>query len=127
MAHKLISDKSESLMHPLLEKLVNKSRERQPELLKNTGDFSIKKLRLMQEIKNDESENKWLRKVIVFGMKKINLADVDFNPKNQNFFDLIQAKTLQSLKNISMPSRRLIWITLAIQWAILIFIGLTKY
>lgn len=127
LANKVITDKSESLINPLLERILQKFKTKQPEVLKNAGNFSLNKLKLIQEIKNDQSENKWLRKIIVFGMKKIKLDDVDFNQENQNFFDIIKVKTIQSLKNISKPSRKLIWITIAIQWIILIFIWLTEY
>lgn len=127
LSHKLITDKSESLINPLLERIFKKFQTKQPEILKNTGDFSLNKLKIIQEIKNDKTENKWMRKIIVFGMKKIKLDDVDFNKENQNFYDIIKEKTLQSLKDISEPSRKLIWIAIAIQWAILIFIWLTKY
>lgn len=127
LSHKLITDKSESLINPLLERIFQKFQAKQPEILKNTGDFSLNKLKIIQEIKNDKAENKWIRKIIVFGMEKIKLDDVDFNKENQNFYDIIKEKTIQSLKNISEPSRTLIWATIAIQWAILIFIWLTKY
>jgi hypothetical protein len=127
LSHKLITDKSESIINPLLERIFQKFKTKQPEILKNTGDFSLNKLKIIQEIKNDTIENKWMRKIIVFGMKKIKLDDVDFNKENQNFYDIIKEKTLQSLKDISETSRKLIWITIAIQWAILIFIWLTKY
>lgn len=127
LANKLITDKSESLIHPLLDKVLMKFKTKQPEVLKNSGDFTLNKLKIIEDIKNDKTENKWLRKVIVFGMKKIQLDDIDFNQDNQNFYDIIKIKTVQSLKNISEPSRKSIWITIAIQWTILLFIWLTKY
>lgn len=127
LANKVITDKSESVINPLLERFLQKFKTKQPEILKNAGDFSIHKLKLIQEIKNDPSENKWLRKIIVFGMKKIKIEDVDFNKEDQNFFDVIQEKTIQVLKDISKPSRTPIWIGLAIQWIIVLFIWLTKY
>ena len=127
LANKLITDKSESLINPLLDKVINKFQSKQPNVVKNAGDFSINKLKIIQDIKDDSSENKWLRKIIVFGMKKINLDDVDFNQENQNFFDIIKLKTYQSLKNISEPSRKSILIVFGIQWAIVLFIWLTNY
>lgn len=127
LANKLITDKSESLINPLLDKAINKFQYKQPNVVKNAGDFSINKLKIIQDIKDDNSENKWLRKIIVFGMKKINLDDVDFNQENQNFYDIIKLKTYQSLKNISEPSRKSIFIVFGIQWAIALFIWLTNY
>lgn len=127
LAHNVISDKSESLIHPLLERILNKFQAKQPKILKNAGDFSVNKLKIIQDIQNDKSENKWLRKIIVFGMKKISLDDVDFSKENQNFFDIIREKTVQSLKDLSEPSRKMIWMTVAAQWGILVFIWLTKF
>ncbi|WCM42680.1 hypothetical protein MG290_03100 [Flavobacterium sp. CBA20B-1] len=120
LSNKVITDKSESALNPLLEKGLQKFKTKQPEVLKNTGDFSVNKLKLIQEIKNDQSENKWLRKIIVFGMKKIKLDYVDFSKENQNFFDIIKEKTIQSLQNITKPSRKPIWIAISIQWIILL-------
>lgn len=127
LTNRLINDKSESLINPLLEKVLLKFQMNQPEILKNTGDYSLNKLKIIQEIKNDKTENKWLKKIIVFGMQKIKLNDIDFNQENQNFYDIIKVKTIQSLKSISEPSKKLIWITFIVQWTILIFIWLTKY
>lgn len=127
LSHQLITDKSESLINPFLEKTFQKLQTKQPQILKNTGDFSLNKLKIIQEIQNDKTENKWLRKIIVFGMKKIKLNDVDFQQENQNFNDIIKEKTIQSLKNMSEPSKKLIWIVFAIQGAILLFIWLTEY
>ena len=127
LSNKLITDKSESLINPILEKVFQKFETKQPEILKNTGDFTLSRLKLIQEIKNDQTENKWLRKIIVFGMKKIKLDDVDFNHENHNFYDIVKAKTIQSLKDITEPNRNLIWTTIATQWAILLFIYATKY
>ena len=60
-------------------------------------------------------------------MKKIKLDDIDFNQENQNFYDIIKLKTHQTLKNISEPSRKSIFILIGIQFAILLFIWLTNY
>ena len=127
LANKLITDKSESLINPLLDKVINKFQAKQPIAIKNVGDFSINKLKIIQDIQNDDSENKWLRKIVVFGMKKIKLDDIDFNQENQNFYDIIKLKTHQTLKNISEPSRKSIFILIGVQFAILLFVWLTNY
>lgn len=56
-------------------------------------------------------------------MKKIKLEDVDFSKEDQNFFDIIKEKTIQSLQNITKP-RKPIWIAIAIQWIILLYMAL---
>lgn len=127
LANKLITDKSDSLINPLLENILDKFKTNQSESLKNAEDFSLNKLKLIHEIQNDQSENKWLRKIIVFGMKKINLDDINFNQENLNFLDIVKLKTIQSLQNISKPSRKIILFPIVIQWIILMFLWLTEY
>lgn len=124
---KLLKDKSESLINPLLDRIILKLKAKQPIVLRNVGDFSINQLKLIQEIKNDKAENKWLRKIIVFAMEKIKLDEVDFSQENMSFYEIIKDKTLQSLKDIAEPSRKLIFIAIGIQWTLLLFIWLTKY
>lgn len=127
LANKVIADKSESFIIPFLDKILLKYQSHQPVVLKNTGDYSLNKLKIIQEIKNDKSENKWIRKIIIFGMKKISLDDVDFSHENQNFYDIIKSKTLQSLQNSTAPSRKPIWIIIGMQWLIVLFLWKTNY
>ena len=127
LANKLITDKSDSLINPLLENVLEKFKENQSESLKNTGDFSLNKLKLIHEIQNNKSENRLLRKIIVFGMKKIKLDDINFSQENLNFFDIIKLKTIQSLQNITQPSRTIILFPIIVQWIILIFLWMTEY
>ena len=127
LTNKLITDKSENLVYPILDKIMAKFQTKQPKILKNAADFSLNKLKLIHEIRNDTSENKWLRRVIIFGMKKIELNDIDFSNDGISFYEIIKIKTIQSLQNISEPSRKPIWIVIAIQWTLLLFIWKTKY
>ncbi|MEN4760845.1 hypothetical protein ABEG63_10975 [Chryseobacterium sp. C39-AII1] len=127
LANRLINDKSESVITPILDKILSAVQKKQPQVMKNTGDFTLNKLKVINAIKNDKSENKWLKKIIVFGMEKIKMDDIDFNQENLNFYDIIKIKTIQSLNSISEPSRNLIWITTGAQWVLFFFIWLTKY
>ncbi len=125
--NKVITDKSESIIHPFLDKILIKFKDKQPNVLRNSGDFSLNKLKIIQDIKNDKTENKWLKKIIVFGMKKIQLDDVDFSQENFNFYEVIKTKNQQSLQSVSEPSKNAIWITIGIQWILLLFIWFTNY
>lgn len=127
LIYKLINDKSESLITPTFDRFLSKFQSKQPKILKDAGNFTHNKLMLIQNIQNDRTENKWLRKIIIFGMKKIKLDDVDFNQEGQTFYDIIKLKTIQQLKEISTPSKKLIFLTILIQWTLLLFIWLTKY
>lgn len=127
ITNKVITDKADSLIIPILDRFLNKFHWKQPDVLRNTGDYSMNKMKIIQAIKNDKSENKWLRKIIVFGMKKVKLDDIDFTQENLNFYDIIKVKTIQALQNISEPSRSMLWIAIGIQWVFLLFIWLTKF
>lgn len=112
--HKLLSDKGEVLLFPIIDKVLSKVKLNQPELLKTGADKTKLKLKLLQEIR-DSKENKWLKKIILYGFKKVNLDDVDFTDENVSFTDIIKNKIITGLKNISEPSRNFFWIILAIE------------
>lgn len=61
IANKIVNEKFETLIYPLLDKVLSKSSAlKQNKLVKNSADFSVQKLKLIQNIKND-SENKLLK------------------------------------------------------------------
>jgi len=127
LANRLINDQSESIISPVLDKILSSVQKKQPQVMRNTGDFTLNKLKIIHAIKNDKSENKWLKKIIIFGMERIKMDDIDFNQENLNFYDIIKIKTIQSLKSISEPSRNLIWLTLGVQWILFLVIWLGKF
>jgi len=119
--HKLLSDKGEVLLFPIIDKVLNKVKSKQPDLFKKGTDKTKLQLKLIQELK-DSNENKWLKKIIIYGFKKVNLDDVDFTNENVSFTDIVKEKMITGLKNTSQPSRNFFWIILGIQIVILILI-----
>lgn len=119
--HKLLSDKGEALLFPIIDKVLNKVKSNQPDLLRQGADKTKLQLKLIQEIR-DSNDNKWLKKIIIYGLKKIKLEEVDFKDENVNFPDIIKGKIITGLKNVSQPSRNFFWIILGIQLTILILI-----
>ncbi|MFH6994007.1 hypothetical protein [Flavobacterium sp. FlaQc-48] len=119
--NRLLSDKGEVLLFPIIDKVLSKIKSNQPELLKTGADKTKLKLKLLQEIR-DSKENKWLKKIILYGFKKVNLDDVDFRDENVSFSDIIKTKIITGLKNISKPSRNFFWIILGVQITIMILI-----
>ena len=117
--HKLLSDKGEVLLFPIIDKVLNKIKSNQPDLLKKGTDTAKLKLKLIQEIK-DSSDNKWLKKIIIYGFQKISLEEVDFKDENVSFTEIIKDKIITGLKNVSEPSRKFFWIILGLD--ILLFI-----
>ena len=120
--NKLISDKGEVLLFPIIDKILNRVKEKQPELLKTGADKAMLQLKLIQAFK-DSNENKWLKKILVYGLKKIKLDEVDFKDENVSFSEIIKDKIITALKNISEPSRNFFWIILGIEITLLILIS----
>lgn len=114
VAHQILTDKSESLVYPFLDKIFLRSKNNSPHVFKNIGDYSVNKIRMIQSVQEDQNENKWLRRIIAFAMKRVKLDDVDFKNKNQDFYEIFKTKTIQNLKEISEPSKMSIWIALII-------------
>lgn len=119
--NKLLSDKGEVLLFPIIDKVLNKVKTNQPDLLKQGADKTKLQLRLIQEIR-DSNDNKWLKKIIIYGFKKISLEDIDFKDENVSFTDIIKDKIITGLKNVSQPSRNFFWIILGIQITVLILV-----
>ena len=71
-------------------------------------------LKLIQEIR-DSNDNKWLKKIIIYGFKKVSLNDIDFKDENVSFSDIIKDKIITGLKNVSKPNRNFFWIILGVQ------------
>lgn len=119
--NKLISDKGEVLLFPIIDKVIDKLKLKQPELLKTGADKAMLQLKLIQAFK-DSDENKWVKKILVYGLKKISLDEVDFKDENVSFSDIIKNKIITGLKNVSQPSRNFFWISLGVQIVLLILI-----
>ncbi|MFL5730437.1 MAG: hypothetical protein ACJ75J_13195 [Cytophagaceae bacterium] len=122
--HRVLVDKSQSMISPFLDKIFAKFKEHQPEQLKQGADYSLVKLQLINKIRN-ESENKWLKRAVVYGLKRIDLHDVDFNNPNTNFYEIVKMKTLTFLQTVMEPDRKKIWLVLASQWVVVIAIFFT--
>lgn len=119
--HKLISDKGEVLLFPVLDKVLEKIKTKQPELLKTGADKAMLQLKLTQAFR-DSNENKWLKRILIYGLQKISLDEVDFKDENISFSEIIKDKIITALKNVSQPSRNFFWIILGIQLTFLILI-----
>ena len=123
MITRLIKDKSEDTINPLLEKVLKKVKTNQPQLLKKGADLSLTKIELLNQVKS-ETDNKWLKKVILFGLKKVKLDDVDFNRDNIDFSTILKTKTINALQNVREPSRKSILLVLTLQFIFLFIIWL---
>jgi hypothetical protein len=123
--HRLIKDKSESTIIPLLDRVLTKFKNNQPDGIKIGADLGLAKIKLLDQVKS-ETDNKWLKKVLSFGLKKIKLDDVDLSQNNIDFKDVIKTKTITALHDSTEPSRKGILAVLILQWIFLLLIWIIK-
>ena len=119
LINKVISDKGENILFPLLDKVLNKLQEKQPALFTKGADKALLKIKMIQEIK-ESTENKWFKRIILFALKKVYLSELDVADENRSFNDVIKKSTLTVLKSITEPSRSFFWIICVAQ--VLVFL-----
>lgn len=123
--HRLIKDKSEGAIDIVLDKVLAKFKEKQPDGLKKGADLGLAKLKLLNQLKS-ETDNIWIKKVLSFGLKKIQLDDVDLSQENIAFSDIIKTKTINVLHDTTKPSRKSIFAILILQWVFLLIMWVFK-
>jgi hypothetical protein len=124
--NKVLKDKSEKYIYPILDKILIKIKDNKDNLLKNGENYNDVKKKIIQQLKN-ENENRLTKKIVEYGLKKVKLDDVDFRNENLSIVEILKSKIIQVLQNISEPSRQSIWILLAAQWIILLLIWILPY
>ncbi|MBD8081349.1 hypothetical protein [Chryseobacterium caseinilyticum] len=117
--NRLISDRGEQLLFPIIDRILNKVKANQPQLFQKGADKTKLQLKILQEIR-DSKENKWFKKIIAFGFKKVELSEVDFRDENISFTKIIKDRIIDKLKGISAPSRLFFYLILGWQALILV-------
>lgn len=117
--NRLVSDKSENTVLPLLNKVIEKFRQKRPAILEQASAASRSKLNLIQEVKN-EIQNRWVKRAVVFALKKARLDDVDFSQEDTRLSEVIRDRTMMALREMSQPDKPLFWITIAFQWVLVV-------
>lgn len=117
--NRLISEKGEDILFPILDNIFSKIKLSQPKLIENGIEESKLQLKFLQEIKNSK-ENKWLKKIVIYGLKKVDLNEIDFNDESISYSEIIKSKIIEKLKDISKPSRLFFYSILG--WQILILL-----
>ena len=116
--NRLISDKGEQLLFPIIDRILNKIKTNQPQLMQSGVDKTKLQLKVLQEIR-DSKENKWFKKIIAYGFKKVELDEIDFKDENVSFTEIVKNKIIDKLKDISEPSRLFFYLILGWQALIL--------
>jgi hypothetical protein len=119
--YQLISDNSEKVLEPILDKSIASMKVKFPKLMQKGADYSMTKLKLIEEIKSSK-ENRFIKKIIVFCLDQVYLADVDLNKENVSFEEILKVKIIQILKGITEPTRLWILLVILFQWLVVFFI-----
>ncbi|KFE99696.1 hypothetical protein IX39_03255 [Chryseobacterium formosense] len=117
--NRLIADKGEQLLFPMIDRILNKVKANQPQLFQKGTDKAKLQLKILQEIR-DSKENKWFKKIISYGFKKVELDEIDFRNENVSFTEILKNKIIDKLKDISEPSRLFFYLILGWQTLILL-------
>lgn len=125
LANKLVEDNSAEYIEPVLNNLLDKVKASKDFIVRDGENYSLLKEKLITQLKN-ENENKWIKKVIHFSLKKVNLDDVDFSDKTLSFKDVLKNKLLQIIHSISKPNRKMIWLVILSQCIVLFIIWLSS-
>lgn len=121
LSNRLLHDKGEELLYPLIDKVLARIRKSQPDLLRKGGDALRTKLQIIQEIK-DSSESKWTKRITVWGLKRADLDGVDLGAEDVSITKTIRDRVVNALRTVSSPSRSFFWIILAVQWAVVVLV-----
>lgn len=115
LIYKILQEKANSLIYPLFDRLLAEIKVRQPIPLKSGTDYGLKKLQVMENIKQGNG-NTLLKRIVIFGLKKVKLNNVDLNKEGQDFYDVLKVATIQQLQEVSKPSWWPLLIIMAFQW-----------
>lgn len=119
LAGRLLNDNGETYLYPLIDKALSKVRTEQPELLRKGGDALKTRLRLIQSIK-DQQENKWTKRITLWGLKKADLSTVDFGAADLSLTQVIRDRIINALRSSTTPSRKFFWMIAGFQWLVVL-------
>ncbi len=78
---------------------------------------------MVQQLK-EETENKWLKKMIEFGFEKAKIEDLNFREDGMNLNEILKIKVVDAIQTIAEPSRQSILRLLLAQWVLMLVIWL---
>lgn len=112
---RLVQDHSETLLVPAIDKVIDKFRTGQPAVVRNSADYALVKIQLLNEFKNS-SENKIIKKILSYALKKMSFDELDLKSGNINFYDIIKTKLIEKLHELAEPSAMIFYIYVGLQW-----------
>lgn len=89
---------------PKIEAYLLSLENRQTGLLKTTSDWSLLRLKLLEESRNDPQAPKMQKKVLRYLLKKVRLDDVALDRDNLSFSGILTAKLYLIIEDTTQPS-----------------------
>ena len=121
VAGKVVQERQDDLIVPVLDKVLLVFQSNQPDLVQNAGDYTFAKLKLINQVKNTRIENPWIKRIVIFGLNKIKFDSLDLD-NNNSFYDIVKSKFIAVLEILTESDNRPFWICIAIQWLVILFI-----
>ena len=118
---KLVQDHSKTILVPFIDKVVGKIKNNEPVVVRNSTDYALAKVRLVNEFKNS-SENKILKRVLGYALNKVRFDELNLADENVDFYDIIKITLIEKLHELAEPSAMIFYIYIGLQWLSLILL-----
>ncbi|MGE8552787.1 MAG: hypothetical protein ACN6OB_02480 [Chryseobacterium jejuense] len=118
---RLVQDHSKTILVPFIDKVVGKIKKNEPMVVRNSTDYALAKVRLVNEFKNS-SENKILKRVLGYALNKVKFDELNLGDENVDFYDIIKTTLIEKLHELAEPSAMIFYIYIGLQWLSLIML-----
>ena len=116
---RLFDEKLSSVLGDKVSRLLVALNEKQPHWVQSIKNGAALKDKLLDSSQQDSSLNKIQRKVIAYGLKKINLDDINFQQENLNLPQEVSNRLMLKLSETAKHSYTLFWLAVGAQGLVL--------
>ncbi|HAO28406.1 MAG TPA: hypothetical protein DCQ68_13600 [Chryseobacterium indologenes] len=123
---RLLQDHSKTIVVPFIDKVIGTFKARQPSVIRNSADFAIAKIKLLNEFKNS-SENKILTRILGYALNKIKFDELNLGADHADFSEIIKNQLIEKLNDLAEPSGLIFYLYIGLQWlslALLYFLNM---
>lgn len=130
VARRILDDKAESFLEPIMDKAMDKTMGRIDEterqnMVQRGMDYSVLKLQTINNVKQ-ETNNKWLRYLLVLGFSKLRLDDIPFDDPKFNARSEIKTRVIQGIKDFATPDKQFFWMIIGYHWIVIVVIAFMR-
>ncbi|UHO37408.1 hypothetical protein H5J24_17075 [Chryseobacterium capnotolerans] len=118
---RLVQDHSKTILVPFIDKIINKIKNTEPVVVRNSTDYALAKVRLLNEFKNS-SENKILKRVLGYALNKVKFDELNLGDENVDFYEIMKNTLIEKLHELAEPSAMIFYIYIGLQWLSLILL-----